>query len=113
MAAQLLPAFAALEPFVDYWAVPGTQARRERREAASMAEISAFYTAMLEVARDAIRHLEGRALDELPPEDVRLMELLLALAHASMATELHGQPRAPHTPYPHDVRLVEGVRLFS
>lgn len=109
-----LPAgFEALEPYVSYWAVPGTQERRERREAASMAIINDFYEAILPLAGDAIRSLEGRDMRALEGAELRLMQLLLALAHVSMATELHRQPRAPFTPYPHHVRLVEGPRILG
>lgn len=112
-AAVLPEGFEPLEPFVATWAVRGTQERRERRENASMAEIEAFYQAMLALAPQAIAHLEGRALVDLEGPDRTLMELLLALAHASMATELHRQPRAPFTPWPHEVRLVEAPALFG
>ncbi|MCB2050817.1 MAG: hypothetical protein KDE63_05240 [Novosphingobium sp.] len=109
-----LPAgFESLQPFVRYWAVPGVQERRERREEASMEEITEFYDAMLEKAESAIKLFEGRDLGALEGAELRLMQLLLALAHASMATELHRQPRAPHTPYPHNVRLVKGPPLFG
>jgi len=105
--------FEALEPFRAYWGVPGTQDRRDRREAAGMAEIMAFYEVMIALAPAAMKHLERFALDAMPPREARLMELVLALAHVSMATELHGQPRAPHTPYPHGVRLVQGPAYFG
>lgn len=109
-----LPAeFAALEPFMPYWGVATTQLRRERREAAAMDEITAFYDVMLKHAAAAMKHLEGFALDGMPPASARLMELVLMLPHVAMATELHGQPRAPHTPYPHDVRLVQGPAYFG
>lgn len=109
-----LPAgFEALEPYVAYWAAPGTQERRERREAASMAAIEDFYAAILALAPEAIRSLEGRDMAALEGAELRLMNLLLALAHVSMATELHRQPRAPFTPYPHHVRLVEAPRILG
>lgn len=114
MTGSALPAgFEPLEPFVAYWAVKGTQERRERRENASMDEIEAFYNAMLALAPQAIALFEGRSLADLEGAERTLMELLLALAHASMATELHRQPRAPFTPWPHDVRLVEAPALFG
>ena len=114
MPETILPeGFVALEPFQAYWGAPTTQLRRERREAASMTEITAFYEVMLEHAPAAMKHLEAFALDGMPPESARLMELVLMLAHVSMATELHGQPRAPHTPYPHGVRLVRGPTYFG
>lgn len=114
MPETILPeGFASLEPFVPDWAVATTQLRREHREAASMTEITAFYETMLGHAPAAMAHLEGFALDAMPPASARLMEMVLMLAHVAMATELHGQPRAPHTPYPHDVRLVQGPVYFG
>ncbi|WP_374413720.1 hypothetical protein [Novosphingobium colocasiae] len=114
MSGAVLPAgFEALEPFVGYWAVAGVQERRERRENAPMEDIETFYNAMLALAPQAIAHLEGRQMVDLEGADRTLMELLLALAHASMATELHRQPRAPFTPWPHEVRLVEAPAIFG
>lgn len=105
--------FADLEPFLAYWAVPTSQERRERRETASMEEIEEFYQAILPHAPVAIEYLQAFPLDAMPEEETRLMQLLLALTHVAMATELHGEPRAPHTPYPHGVRLVQGLKLFG
>lgn len=114
MPLNLLPeGFEALEQFQAYWGVPDTQTRRERREACSMSEIMAFYEVILPLAPAAMKHLEGFALDSMPPAEARLFELVLALAHVSMATELHGEPRAPHSPYPHDVKLVRGPVHFG
>lgn len=110
---SLPPGFEALEPYVAYWAAASAQERRERREAASMEEIETFYAAMLARAPEAIRVLEGRDMRDLEGAPLRLMQLLLALAHVSMAVELHRQPRAPFTPYPHEVRLVEGPRILG
>jgi hypothetical protein len=114
MAERLLPdGFEALESFHDYWGVPGSQQRRELREALTMPEIMPFYEACLAHAPAAMKHLEAFRVDAMPPAEARLYELILALAHVSMATELHGQPRAPNTPYPHNVRLVEGPACFG
>lgn len=105
--------FEALEPYVEYWSVGSTQERRERRESQPMEVINDFYHALLPLAPNAIGYLESKDMNELEGPDLRLMQLVLALAHVSMATELHKQPRAPHTPYPHSVRLVEGPKLFG
>lgn len=78
-----------------------------------MEVITDFYEALVPVAGDAIRHLEACDLRDLHGPDLRLMQLLLALAHVSMAVELHRQPRAPYTPFPHEVRLVEGPGLLG
>lgn len=114
MSLHMLPeGFEALEPFRHYWGVADTQTRRERREASTMEEIRAFYDVILPLAPAAMKHLESFALDGLPPAESRLFEMVLALAHVSMATELHGQARAPHTPYPHGVKLMHGPAYFG
>jgi len=114
MADKILPdGFEALESFQPYWGAMTTQERRERREAAQMAEIERFYAAMLDHAPAAIAHLKQFPLGAMPAPSGRLMALLLALPHAAMAIELHGQPRAPFTPYPHNVRLVQGPTHFG
>lgn len=114
MPLNVLPdGFDALEPFLDHWGAAHTQTRRATREASTMEEITAFYDVILPLAPAAMKHLEGFAIDALPPAETRLFELVLALAHVSMATELHGQPRAPHTPYPHGVKLMHGPAHFG
>ncbi|MBB4631608.1 hypothetical protein [Sphingosinicella soli] len=114
MPLNMLPqGFEELEPFQAYWGAPDTQTRRERREAATMDEIMAFYDVVLPLAPAAMKHLEDVSLDAMPPAEARLFELVLALAHVSMAVELHGAPRAPHTPYPHGVKLMNGPAHFG
>jgi hypothetical protein len=109
-----LPAgFEELEPFVDQWCLKGTQERHTRRESASMADIRRFYDAMLAKAPAAIALLDGKPFDRLAYDEQRLMCLLLALGHVAVAVEVHGQPRAPHTPYPHRVRLTQPPRYFG
>lgn len=112
-AAALPAGFEDLEPFLDQWCLTGTQERHARRETASMEDIRRFYDAMLARAPDAIAFLEGKPFDGLADNERRLMQLLLALGHVAVAVEVHGQPRAPHTPYPHRVRLTQPSRYFG
>jgi hypothetical protein len=112
--ASRLPAgFEEIEPFVDHWCAGGTQERHARRESASMADIRRFYDAMLAKAPAAIAFLDRKPFDSLADDEQRLMYLLLALGHVAVAVEVHGQPRAPHTPYPHRVRLTQPPRYFG
>lgn len=112
--ATALPAgFEDLEPFLDQWCLQTTQERHTRRETASMEDIRRFYDAMLIKAPAAIAFLDGKPFDTLTDEERRLMDLLLALGHVAVAIEVHGQPRAPHTPYPHRVRLTQPPRYFG
>jgi hypothetical protein len=109
-----LPAgFEELEPFLDQWCLKGTQERHAHRESASMEDIRRFYDAMLAKAPAAIAFLDGKPFDGLTDDEQRLMNLLLALGHVAVAVEVHGQPRAPHTPYPHRVRLTQPPRYFG
>jgi hypothetical protein len=111
---MVLPAgFEELEPFLDQWGLKGTQERHAHRESASMEDIRRFYDAMLAKAPAAIAFLDGKPFDSLTDDEQRLMNLLLALGHVSVAVEVHGQPRAPHTPYPHRVRLTQPPRYFG
>jgi hypothetical protein len=112
-AGALPTGFEELEPFVDQWSLKSTQERHARRESASMEDIRRFYDAMLAKAPAAIAYLEGKPFDGLPDDEHRLMQLLLALGHVAVAVEVHGQPRAPHTPYPHRVRLSHPPRHFG
>src|SRR3546814_18474992 len=69
-----------------------------------MAEITRFYDVLLSRSEAILDHVETFPLDAMPATTLRLSRLQLALAHAAMSVELHKQPRAPHSPYPHQVR---------
>lgn len=110
MTTRLLPpGFEALEGFVAYWDVETSHARWQRRSEASMAQIRAFYDTTLPLADQALAHVEGYPLDQLPDDAARLLRLLLALTQAAIAVEYHGQPRAAFTPYPHALRIAAGM----
>jgi hypothetical protein len=105
-----LPAgFETLEPFVTRWALPTTGERIVARASASMDDIRAFYEAMLAKADAAMTHIDTFPLDAMPPETERLAALVLALAQAAIAVEIHDAPRAPGTPWPNSIRLVLGA----
>lgn len=112
-AAGLPAGFEDLEEFLGQWCLDRTQERHSRRENASMEDIRRFYDAMLAKAPAAIAFLDGKAFDTLEGDEQRLMHLLLALGHVAVAVEVHGQPRAPHTPYPHRVRISQPPRYFG
>src|SRR3546814_9368794 len=48
----------------------------------------------------ALTLVEQYPFEQMPEDVARLYRLVLALAHASMATEIHGSARAPYAPYP-------------
>jgi hypothetical protein len=113
-AVRPLPAgFEALEPFVAQWAGDTTADRMKARCEADMAEIQTFYDAMIQHGEAAMRAIAVHPLGTLPPAFATLSKLLLALAQASIAVELYGQPRAPDTPYPNSIALVRGTAPFG
>src|SRR3546814_18531497 len=102
MPQNMLPeGFEALEPFQAYWGVPDTQTRRERREASTMAEITAFHEVILPLPHAAMKHLDGFALDAMPPAEARHFELVLELDSVQMPTDFLCAPPHPHRTYPH------------
>jgi hypothetical protein len=108
---RLLPeGFDDLLPFVPAWIGETAQERWEIRSRANMTEIRIFYDAVLTRSEDILRHVDQFPLDALPPPTLRLFQLELALAQAAMAIELHDQPRAHNSPYPHGVKILRGAR---
>lgn len=88
MSAVLPAGFAPLEPFVAVWAVEGTAARAALRGISSEADRQAFY----DVAKDhlvaALALLDAKPIDQFDLAEQNLMNLMLALAHVSLAVEV-------------------------
>lgn len=100
--------FRDLEPFVDYWCRATNDERWIQRASAEMPQIQAFYDAMLARAEDVLAYLERYPLGNAPPDATRLAQLLLALGHAAIAVEMHGQPRAHYSPWPNMIHVKKG-----
>lgn len=94
---QLPPEFSDLEPFAREWCLDSEPERYAKRLASSMAEIQAFYDAMMPRAEDAIQYLEKFPLDDLPEEAWRLLKLLYSLILMSFPVEIWRQPYIPDT----------------
>ena len=110
----ILPAgFEDLEPFVERWAHDGFQLRWNARAESEMADIQKFYDAMLHRAEAALAAAQPFDLEQLTGPIARLYQLVLALAHAAMAVEVHGAPRAKYSSYPHTIRVAEGPAPFA
>lgn len=110
MTEKTLPAeFADLLPFVN-WAVPTTEERIALRSTASMEELKAFYDSVTPRGDAALTYCEQFDLWDLPADAATLLSLVLMLAQVSVAIEIHGRPRAPLSPFPHGVRIVENVQ---
>jgi hypothetical protein len=95
--ARSLPAgFESLEPFVERWALEGTANRDRARTQSSPAERTAFYEAAKPKVAEALALLDRKALRDFDPQEQRLMNLLLSLAHVSLAVELQGPDESVH-----------------
>ena len=91
----LLPsAFTELEPFVD-WSLDSEAERLQKRLASSMEEIQAFHCAMLGRIEEALEHLNGFPLDQMPEPEQRLLNMALSLAEVWVAVELYKRPDHP------------------
>ncbi|BAI98770.1 hypothetical protein Sj15T_38380 [Sphingobium sp. TA15] len=100
--------FEDLEPFVEQWALEDFQARNEHRFAAGMAQVQAFYDAVAPRAPAILDHLDPLPLDALSPDEKRLYQLLMAVAHCALSVEFHGQLAPPNSTYNPAVRIVKG-----
>jgi hypothetical protein len=92
MAEHLLP-----EPFADLalylsWSLPTERERSAKRQASTMAEITAFYQAMLPRMEEVLSYLAQYPPDHTPQDVQRLFYLALALAEVAPAVENFGQP---------------------
>ena len=83
--------FRDLEPYLE-WSLPTERQRSAKRQSSTMAEITAFYAAMLP-RLDALLSFLAQYPPDAVAEDVqRLSHLTLALAEVAPAVENFGQP---------------------
>lgn len=99
--------FSDLERFVEHWDAPNFQERFERRFAADIGQIRAFYDAVLPRTEEILTALEGQPLDALKGPWLRLYRLLMGAAHAAHAIERHGQPRPAASTYPNKLVVIQ------
>jgi hypothetical protein len=90
---RLPAAFADLEPFAATWCLATESERYDRRIASSMEEMQAFYDAFFPRVNEAVDYCDKFALDDLPDDARRLLELVHSLVMVSMAVEIWHQPR--------------------
>lgn len=90
-AASLPAEFADLAPHMA-WALATEGARNARRRAATLAELQAYYNAMLPRMRAVIAHLNTFPLDNLPPPQRNLLYLALSFMEAAMSVEVFKEP---------------------
>lgn len=83
--------FEDLEPFIG-WALPDEVSRGRRRASSPMADIQAFYDALLPRMEEVLGYLNAHSLKELSPEAERLKNMVLSLAEIGPAVEFYGEP---------------------
>lgn len=96
MSARLPAGFAALEPFVAQWAIPGSAARAAARGSSTPEQREAFFAAAQPLAGAAFERLDAKTLSELDEAEVRLLDLMMSLGHVSLAVEIQGTDEAAH-----------------
>lgn len=99
-------AFRDLEPWLA-WSLATEKERSDKRQASSLAELRAFYEAMLTRLEDIFAYLDQFPLDALPADAHRLLFLSLSLAEVAPAVEQFGQPQVIDG---YDIRRVRAVR---
>ncbi len=88
-------AFADLEPWAAVWVLPSERARRDLRCQSSMADLQAFYDAMLPRMDAVIEHLNACPLATMPEPERNLLDLARAFLEAAPAVELFHAPEVP------------------
>ena len=110
---RLPTSFEMLEPLLADWAHATTDERIQTRGPRSFEEIKEFYDRMVPHAQRALDHLEEFDIDNLPEAELALMQLVLALAHATIAVEVQRAAHVPGVRYPHDIRVLQGLVPFG
>ncbi|MEQ8388203.1 MAG: hypothetical protein RIE22_05745 [Alphaproteobacteria bacterium] len=82
------PQFSDLEKYAD-WALPTEVDRHQKRMASPYEEVEAFYVTVLEKIDPVMDHLNSFKLNEMPPEEEALKNLVLSLAEVSPAVEFY------------------------
>lgn len=91
MEERLPKGFEALDPLVDEWCLPDSEARCRKRQLSSMEEIRTFYDRMIPEAARAVEALKDVPLGDMRREDENLLKLMLSLAEIGPAIEWYGQ----------------------
>lgn len=110
MSALLPSGFAALEPFVESWAIAGAANRMKRRLESAEKDRVAFFNAARDLVEPALAHLDQKPLDQFNDEEKRLMNLMLSFCHVLLAVEILGSDEPRHAEF---ARLMTITRATS
>ena len=92
---ELPQSFSDLESFVADWARPTRAQRYEARLSKPFDELVRFYDAVAPRAEEAIGHLNGLDIDDLPEEATTLLHMLYSFILISYAVNVFKQNRIP------------------
>lgn len=92
---QLPEGFSELEPLVNEWALRTRAQRYAARLERPFSDLVAFYDAIAPHAERAIAYLDEKDINDLNPEDTRLMHLLFSMILMSYAVNIFKQNRIP------------------
>ena len=101
--------FSSLEPFLPQWDRPDTAARAAARGEARATEREAFFAAAVAQFEPAMALLDATPLADHSPREQRLLNLMLALSHVSLAIEVQREDEGKHTPQREAMRITRGV----
>jgi len=90
---RLPESFQDLVPYLA-WSLPTDRERSAKRQSSTMAEINAFYQAMLPRMEEVLSYLALYPTEQVPPEVQGLLYLTLSLAKIAPAVEMYGEPNA-------------------
>lgn len=106
---QLPAGFEALEPFVDAWAIHGSANRMQKRLDSSMDDMKRFFEAAFPLAESALAYLDQKPVKELDAPEQNLMNMILSLAHVSLAVEVQGPDEPHHAKWARFIRITQAV----
>lgn len=95
---HILPeGFETLDPFVGRFALSDTAERAARRADSTAEEREAFYLAAKDLVGPALDRLDKMPLDKLDDSHKRLLDIVLAFVHVSLAIEVQGPDEGRHS----------------
>jgi len=112
--AALLPkGFEILDRFVDSWAIEGAANRARHRFDSDQADREAFFNAAKDLAASALDLLDQKPLDQFDDKDKCLMNLMLSLAHVSLAVEVQGDFEPQHAEIARHMKITRAVSDYN
>ena len=91
--------FEALEAFVDTWAIDGAHNRLQQRLDTTEHERRAFFDTGKDLVPTALELLDKKPLRDLDDKEQCLMNLVLSLAHVSLAVEIQRDDEPFHAEF--------------